>query len=132
MNKIYISLLLFSVLATFNSVQAQKGSWANLYAPSTFKELPYRLMKPANFDKSKIYPLILSLHGAGGKGKDNKKQLKDWNGQLASEKIRKDYPCYVLAPHSPGLWNKEQFLIIKEIRYPEIFDKNRQRCKQNT
>ena len=41
-----------------------------LYEPSEYKGMPYRLMKPANFDPAKTYPLILSRHGAGGKGTD--------------------------------------------------------------
>ena len=113
--KIKCIILLFAVSALLTVAHAQKGDWATLYEASTYKDLPYRLMKPLNFDKSKKYPLILSLHGAGGKGKDNSKQLKDWNGQLADEKMRKAYPAYVLAPQSTELWHKAQFLIIKEI-----------------
>jgi len=101
-------------------------SWANLYEPNTYKELPYRLMKPANYDASKKYPLIVSLHGAGGRGNDNKKQLKDWNKQLADKDRRTKNPCYVLAPQSKGLWNKSQLkkiqALIKEI--PSV-DSNR-------
>ena len=43
----------------------------------------------------------------GGKGTNKKKQLKDWNRQLAEEKRRKDFPCYVVAPQAPSLWNGE-------------------------
>jgi len=106
--------LVISLTITLTS-QAQRNSWAKLYEPSVHKELPYRLMKPINFDSSKKYPLIISLHGAGGRGNDNKKQLKDWNGQLAQEQVRKDYPCYVLAPQSKELWKGEQLDLMKEI-----------------
>ena len=37
--------------------------------------LPYRILYPANYDKNKKYPLLLFLHGAGERGKDNEKQL---------------------------------------------------------
>ena len=108
------SILTFALFAL--SVQAQRmNSWSKLYEPAVHKELPYKLMKPINFESSKKYPLIISLHGAGGRGNDNKKQLKDWNKQLTDESIRKQYPAYVLAPQSKGHWEKEQFLIIKEI-----------------
>jgi predicted peptidase len=66
-------------------------------------------------ESKKKYPVILSLHGAGGKGNDNKRQLKPWNQQLAEDKVREDYPAYVLAPQSPGLWNTEMLTLIKEV-----------------
>ena len=99
-----------------NQLSAQdKGAWSALYEEGNSKEIPYRLMKPANFNPEKKYPVILSLHGAGGRGTNNKKQLKDWNKQLADDKIRKEFPCYVLAPQSPSLWNKDQLPIIQKI-----------------
>ena len=55
------------------------------------------------------------LHGAGGKGTNNRKQLKDWNRQLADPKRRNQFPCYVVAPQAPGLWNGEQLKIIQKI-----------------
>ena len=62
-----------------------------------------------------MYPVILSLHGAGGKGTNNNKQLKDWNRQLAEPQRRKDFPCYVVAPQAPSLWNAEQLKTIKAL-----------------
>ena len=91
------------------------ANFSELYEPSVYKEMPYRLMKPVNFDTKQKYPLIISLHGAGGRGNDNKKQLKDWNKQLANETVRKDFPCYVLAPQSKSLWNAQTLAFIKEV-----------------
>ena len=62
-------------------------------------------MKPYGFTAEKKYPLIVSLHGAGGKGTDNKRQLKDWNRQLAETQRRKNFPCYVVAPQADKLWD---------------------------
>jgi len=89
--------------------------WADLYLPHTDAKIPYRLMKPSEFDSDKSYPLIISLHGAGGTGTDNRKQLKDWNRQLAKKSTRTDYPCYVLAPQADRLWNAAHFKQIKKI-----------------
>ena len=76
--------------------------WNALYEPQVVEGMPCRVMKPLRFDSKKGYPVIVSLHGAGGKGTNNNKQLKDWNRQLAEEQRRKDFPCYVVAPQAAG------------------------------
>ena len=48
-----------------------------LYAPGEFKGVKYRLMKPIDFDENKSYPLILSLHGAGGRNQQFVRSLQD-------------------------------------------------------
>ena len=113
MIKITISLLLIFTFQTH--AQKKNIGWQNLYKAQLYKSLPYRLMSPENMDSKTKYPLILSLHGAGGRGSNNKKQLKQWNAQLADEKIRKQFPAYVLAPQSKGLWNLETLELIKEL-----------------
>lgn len=75
-----------------------------LYEPAEFKGVKYRLMKPIDFDPSKTYPLILSMHGAGGRGTQNIKSLRKWNEWLADEELRRKHPCFVLVPQSPGFW----------------------------
>ena len=89
--------------------------WDALYEPLVFEGMPCRVMKPLWFDSETSYPVIVSLHGAGGKGTDNKKQLKDWNRQLAEPQRRKDFPCYVVAPQADGLWNAEHLRKIKAL-----------------
>ena len=65
------------------------------------KTLPYRILYPANYDKSKKYPLLLFLHGAGERGKDNEKQLA-WGSKLfISEENRKNFPAIVVFPQCP-------------------------------
>jgi len=114
-----ISVLLLPGLCIANGARAVgKGTssdWIKLYEPNTHNEMPYRLMKPISFDQRKRYPVIVSLHGAGGRGADNRKQLRDWNRLLADKKRRTDYPCYILAPQSQGLWNKTHLKNIKSI-----------------
>jgi predicted peptidase len=72
----------------------------------TFKDadgfsLPYRLLEPLSPQKDATYPLVIFLHGAGERGTDNDKQLVHGVPQFASEKNRKDYPCYLIAPQCP-------------------------------
>jgi predicted peptidase len=61
-------------------------------------------MKPIDFDPSKTYPLILSLHGGSGRGTQNIKNLLIWNQFLAGEDLRRKHPAFVLAPQSNGFW----------------------------
>ncbi len=75
-----------------------------LYVPGEFKGVQYRLMKPIDFDPSKTYPLILSLHGGSGRGTQNIKNLLIWNEWLADEDLRRKHPAFVLAPQSNGPW----------------------------
>ena len=87
-----------------------------LYLPGKFKGVQYRLMKPIDFDPSKTYPLILSLHGGAGRGTQNIKNLLIWNEYLAEEDLRRKHPAFVLAPQSNGRWldNTSEFKL-----YPE-------------
>ena len=70
--------------------------------------MPYRLFIPANYDKSKKYPIVIWLHGAGGAGDDNLKQISE--DQVAGTRlwvkpeIQSKYPAFVLVPQSTGGW----------------------------
>lgn len=99
--------------------QAVRGGasddWVGLYEPHADDEVPYRLMPPHGFDASGSYPVIVSLHGGGGRGTDNRKQLRGWNALLADESRRAKHPSYVLAPQSPRLWDAEHLAKIKAV-----------------
>lgn len=111
--------VLFVSTQTQSVAQESKGSrpqeWVDLYVPHADEEMPYRLMEPMGFEAIKRYPVIVSLHGGGGRGNDNRKQLKVWNEQLADSQTRMDYPCYVLAPQTDHLWDAAHLRKIKEL-----------------
>lgn len=65
------------------------------------KVLPYRILYPENYDKSKKYPLILFLHGAGERGNDNEKQLTHGARLFITSENRKNYPAIVVFPQCP-------------------------------
>src|SRR5215510_11733837 len=71
--------------------RAHQGSWA----------MPYRLFKPSGGGKA---PVVLYLHGSGGLGDDNEKQLGLGNvfGTLvwALPDHQQRFPCYVLVPQT--------------------------------
>lgn len=68
-------------------------------------EMPYRLFRPTAAGK---LPLVIYLHGSGGLGTDNEKQLglgnifgtRVW---LLPENQRR-FPCYVVAPQTDRGW----------------------------
>ncbi len=77
-----------------------------LYEAREFKGVPYRLLKPIDLENNpdKKYPMILSLHGAGGTGTDNVRNLREQNNVLAEESLRRKHPCFVVVPQSIGFW----------------------------
>jgi predicted peptidase len=110
----WFSLCLFAAVSSA-SAQRPSSGWQALYEAKHFEGMPYRLMQPHNFDPNEHYPVIISLHGAGGRGTDNRKQLKSWNQALAQQANRKNFPCYVLAPQSNSHWEIERFEQVKQI-----------------
>jgi predicted peptidase len=79
---------------------------ADDYQPFVYKNgdnqsLPYRLLKPKDYDPHKKYPLVLFLHGAGERGADNKAQLQHVVWVFATKENREKYPCFVLVPQCP-------------------------------
>ena len=77
-----------------------------LYEAREFKGVKYRLLKPIDLAKhpDQTYPMILSLHGAGGTGNDNVRNLREWNTTLAQDELRRKHPCFVVAPQAAGPW----------------------------
>jgi len=67
--------------------------------------MPYRLLVPENYQANRRYPLVLFLHGGGGRGVDNVKQIQGGNGFIIDLLIKPEsqarFPCFVVAPQSP-------------------------------
>src|SRR5208282_4800997 len=67
--------------------------------------MPYRLFRP---EASARVPLVVYLHGSGGLGDDNLKQLAF--GNIFGTRVwllpenQKRFPCYVLAPQTDRGW----------------------------
>ena len=73
--------------------------------------LPYRILYPENYDKNKKYPLLLLLHGAGERGKDNEKQLTHGSRLFITAENRKNFPAIVIFPQCP----EESFWAVTKI-----------------
>lgn len=72
------------------------------YQNSKGEAIPYRILYPKDYDKSKKYPLVLFLHGAGERGNDNEAQLVHGVKLFLQENNRTEFPCIVLAPQCPA------------------------------
>ena len=95
--------------------QKRTPAWVKLHEPHLYNDMPYRIMKPIDFNPRRSYPVIVSLHGAGGRGLDNMRQLRNWNEVLAEEQNRTDYPSYVLVPQASEMWNATHLQNIKDL-----------------
>jgi predicted peptidase len=91
--------------------RTQKGDWV----------MPYRLFRPEAEAK---LPLVVYLHGSGGQGDDNLRQLG--LGNIFGTRVwllpgnQKTFPCYVLVPqtdrgwvrYDPAQWDKGNAVIV--------------------
>ena len=94
---------------------------AGTFVDSHQTELKYRILYPVGYKKSKKYPLILFLHGAGERGSDNKSQLEHGANVFAFG--LDDHPAIVIAPQCPkeDYWASANF---DRRKYPLELDFN--------
>lgn len=73
---------------------------AHSYVNSKGDTLYYRLMKPLHMGPAKKYPLAVCLHGGGGWGTDNIKQVDGsfFAQLLATPENREKYPAFIFVP----------------------------------
>ncbi len=89
--------LLLLVLSLSQIAKAQ-GFVQTEYKDTKGTQLRYAILKPAKIKPETKYPLLISLHGSGGRGS------KKWEGNCAANKVlsqpamRQKYPCYIIAP----------------------------------
>jgi predicted peptidase len=62
--------------------------------------LPYRLLKP-EVNLEGPFPLVLFLHGAGERGRDNVKHTQYIDKLFLDSAHRQKFPCYLVAPQCP-------------------------------
>jgi predicted peptidase len=82
------------------------------FQEATFKNLPYRLLVPRNYDSTKTYPLHIFLHGVGERGADNEKQLSVGASFFLADSVRDRYPAFVVFPQCPSsdYWFDEEIM----------------------
>jgi len=103
--------------------QREKILAAEVFKNTRGESLPYRLFTPHNYDQKKKYPLVVYLHGGGGRGNDNRQQIDGGNGYLidffTGDETQVRYPSFIVAPQSPGEgWIKDD--LITPTRYLQL------------
>lgn len=65
--------------------------------------MPYRLLKPLDYDPNKAYPMVICLHHGGGHGTDNALQIESspYAQMLSENENRRNYPAFIFVPHCP-------------------------------
>jgi len=89
-----IQRLLYSVCAQGELFEKQ------IYSEDGF-EMPYRLHIPKMDTVKKLYPLVLYLHGAGERGNDNEKSLKNGVLNFISQENTCYDPAFIFVPQCP-------------------------------
>lgn len=102
MDALKYSIVAALILLPFTATGQVTDFVAETYTDSLGNELQYRLLKPADYDSSRQYPLVLFLHGAGERGSDNFSQLKWGVTHFAEPRMREQYPAFVVAPQVPS------------------------------
>lgn len=109
MMKLFIVPLIFCVSAA--SSQDLSMFEKREFTSSDGQKLLYRILFPQQYDRTKKYPLVLFLHGAGERGSDNEKQLIHGSKQFIDAKVRQKFPAIVVFPQCPedGFWSSVKF-----------------------
>ncbi len=99
------SILLYGAI-TFAATHVYSADMAERFQPriynsKKYSSLPYRLLIPKYYDRSRQYPLVLFLHGSDERGSDNRRQLFVGLHIFADEKRMDQYPCFIAAPQCP-------------------------------
>lgn len=81
------------------------GFEARTFVDAEGHRMPYRLLVPEHYDPKVKYPLVLVLHGGGGQGDDNIRQMGGVERLLGRPDMRAKFPCIAVMPQCPaGSW----------------------------
>ena len=111
--------LIFSVILIISCATEtfSQGFEKTKYQSDSSRTLDYALLKPQKVEAGKKYPLVLALHGAGGRGNKNWQRNCLANNVLSRPDMRTRYPCCILAPTVPkqGSWRGESLDDVLEL-----------------
>ena len=99
-------LLLSALLLSAFVLSAQEEYERKVFISAEGDSLQYRLLEPENMKADEAYPLVLFLHGAGERGRDNNIQLSHGGQMFLNPANREKHPAFVIFPQCPpeGYW----------------------------
>lgn len=79
--------------------------------------LRYAILRPTKVDTDRKYPLVITLHGIGGREAKNWERNCCANSVLAKPAMREKYPCFVVAPtcDKRSFWAGERLADVFEL-----------------
>jgi predicted peptidase len=81
----------------------EQGSFEKTeFQASSGRVISYLMMEPAEMNSGEQYPLVLALHGIGGRGQEDWEKNCYANAVLAKPAMREKHPCFVIAPSGPS------------------------------
>ena len=87
-------MIFIALFINTSAVYAQ--NMPDTYSEYTYGKLEYGLFVPENYDPSKLYPLVMYLHGMG----NNYSVYLDFY----NKNIQLKNPCFVYTPKTPVEW----------------------------
>jgi predicted peptidase len=101
---VMMAVLLISTVATGQEVV--DGFAGRVLAGARGTKMPYRLYVPEERVRTRPLPLIVYLHGGGGAGDDNLRQISGGNTAgtrlFTSAAVQAKHPAFVVAPQMPA------------------------------
>jgi len=102
---VVVCAVLVPVVA-FADQDSVDGFLARTYTGAAGATMPYRLFVPAASARARALPLIVYLHGSGGAGTDNLRQISGGNTAgthvWITAEMQARHPAFVVAPQIPG------------------------------
>jgi len=98
------------LLAAAAQAQNKSASWLTTnfearthYSTPASDSMKYRLFKPANYDPTKKYPIVVALHGIGERGYNNVNQLtlEELAQPWVRDSVQAKHPHFVMVPQCP-------------------------------
>ena len=72
-------------------------------------KIAYRVYTPLIREQDRQYPVVIWLHGSGGRGHDNARQLRGLPSWLAATDHQRARPCFIIAPQCAPEFNWTSF-----------------------
>ena len=115
---------ILTVLVPLTGVVAQSFEKLEFSETTSGDKLRYALLKPAKIEPGKTYPLVIALHGVGGRDAANWERNCAANAVLAAPEMRKKHPAFVVAPTcaKSETWRKAGKLLQGKERLADVFE----------